>query len=203
MTTMVLLVRHGQTDDNVAKKLSGWSDAGLSALGREQALRLSSRLSSAAISAVCTSPLARTASTASILAEPHGLEPVVLRDLIEVRLGDWQGLYEDEIWSKWPDLRRQTMEDPSDVRLPKGESFTELAQRGVQGFEHVVSENAGGRVLVVTHDAVIRVIVAHVLGVSNSIYRRIQVDNASLSTVRAWEEKRLLVTLNDTSHLDG
>jgi len=45
--------------------------------------------------------------------------------------------------------------------------------------------------------------VAHILGASNSIYRRMEINNASLSIIRVEDGRSRLVTLNDTAHLDG
>ena len=52
-----------------------------------------------------------------------------------------------------------------------------------------------------THDIIIRIIVAHVLGVPNSIYRRLEIYNASLTVIRVTHGDARLITLNDTSHL--
>jgi len=202
MTTTVLLVRHGQTESNITGFFMGWSNEDLSDLGYAQAQRLSSRLASLPIASVYTSPLKRAYNTALILAKPHNLEPKVLDDLIEIRLGDWQGLHRDEISQRWPELWQQSRIDPSEVTLPNGESFQQVTDRAVRAFEMIVADNQDKQAVMVTHEVVIRVLVAHVLGTSNSIYRRFEVGNASLSIIRVSDGKARLVTLNDSSHLD-
>jgi len=202
MTTTVLLVRHGQTESNITGFFMGWSSEDLSDLGYAQAQRLSSRLASLPIASVYTSPLKRAYNTALILAKPHNLEPKVLDDLIEIRLGDWQGLHRDEISQKWPELWQQSRIDPSEVTLPNGESFQQVTDRAVRAFEMIVADNQDKQAVMVTHEVVIRVLVAHVLGTPNSIYRRFEVGNASLSIIRVSDGKARLVTLNDSSHLD-
>ena len=202
MTTTVLLVRHGQTNSNVTGFYMGWSDEDLDEVGRTQARRLSSRLSGWPIASVYTSPLRRAHTTAAILAEPHMLELNVLDDLIELGLGDWQGLHMDEIKRRWPDVWQQSRIDPSEVTMPNGESFRQVTERAVRVFESVLDSNPGKQVLIVTHEVVVKVIVAHVLGVSNSMYRRFEVNNASLSMVRVANSNSRLITLNDTSHLE-
>jgi len=203
MTTNVLLVRHGQTNPNVTGVYMGWSDDELNEVGYPQAHRLSSRLASLPIASVYTSPLRRTCTTASILAEPHNLELNVLDDLIEIRLGDWEGLHMDEIKRRWPEFWQQSRIDPSELTMPNGESFRQVTERAVRAFEAVVGANQGSHAVIVTHDVVVRVLVAHVLGVSNSIYRRIEINNASLSMIRVADGKAQLIRLNDTSHLEG
>jgi broad specificity phosphatase PhoE len=203
MTTTVLLVRHGQTNSNVTGFYMGRSDEDLDEVGYTQARRLSSRLSGWPIASVYTSPLRRAYTTAAILAEPHLLELNVLDDLIELGLGDWQGLHMDEIKRRWPDVWQQSRIDPSEVTMPNGESFRQVTERAVRVFESVLGSNPGKQVVIVTHEVVVKVIVAHVLGVSNSMYRRFEVNNASLSVIRVANSNSRLITLNDTSHVEG
>jgi len=200
MTTIVFLVRHGQTRSNVTGFYMGWSNEDVDEIGHTQARKLSSRLASLPIASVYTSPLQRALTTASIIAEPHGLQPKAIDDFIEIRLGDWQGLHMDEIKRRWPELWQQSRTDPSELTMPDGESVRQVTERAVRGFQRVLAENQGRYTLMVTHDIIVRVLVAYVLGVSNSIYRRIEVNNASLSVIRADDNARL-ITLNDTSHL--
>ena len=202
MTTTVLLIRHGQTDSNVTGFYMGWSDEDLNEVGYTQARRLSSRLASLPIASVYTSPLRRAHATAGILAEPHKLEPEVLDDLIEIGLGDWQGLHMDEIRLRWPELWQQWRIDPSGVTMPNGESLSEVTERAIRAFGRVVGTNRGKQAIIVAHEVIVKVIVAHVLGASNSIYRRFEISNASLSVIRVINSSSQLAMLNDTSHLE-
>lgn len=202
MTTEVLLARHGQTESNVTGFFMGWSDEDLNETGYAQARCLASRLAELPIASIYSSPLKRARNTAALIAGPHGLELKVLDELTEIRQGDWQGLHMDEISRRWPELWRQSRIDPSEVTLPNGESFQQVTGRAVRSFEKIVAENSDKRAVVVTHDVVVRVLVAHVLGATNSIYRRFEIGNASLSTVRVADGRTRLIALNDISHLD-
>ena len=202
MVTTVLLVRHGQTESNVNGFFMGWSNEDLNKIGYTQARRLSSRLACLPITSFYTSPLKRAYNTATIIAAPHKLELKVLDDLIEIQQGDWQGLHIDEIRQRWPELWQQSRIDPSEVTLPNGESFQQVTERAARAFDMIVADNQDKHVVIATHDVVIRVIVAHALGTSNSIYRRLEINNASLSIIRVTDSKTRLITLNDTSHLE-
>jgi broad specificity phosphatase PhoE len=201
MTTTVFLVRHGQANSNITGYYMGWSNEDLSEIGYTQARSLSSRLASLPIASVYSSPLQRTCTTATILAEPRGLEVETLDDLIEIRLGDWQGLHMDEVKQRWPELWQQSRTDPSELTMPNGESFPQVTERAIRGFDKIVAANQGKQVIVVSHEIVVKVLVAYALGVSNSIYRRFEINNASLSAIRVIDGKARLATLNDTSHL--
>ena len=194
MTTTVLLVRHGQTRSNVTGFYMGWSNEDLDEVGYDQARKLSARLAGLPIASVYNSPLKRAHTTASIIAEPHGLEVKPL--------GDWEGLHESEIERRWPELWRQSQVDPSGLAFPNGESFGQVVERAIRAFEAVVAVNQGKQAVIVTHDIIVRILAAYVMGVPNSIYRRIKANNASLSVVWVNEGAKRLATLNDTSHFE-
>jgi broad specificity phosphatase PhoE len=202
LATTIYLVRHGQTRSNATRYIMGYSDEDLDETGLQQVHRLSSRLANVPLDAVYTSPLQRALSTAEKIAAPHGLEPQIEQELIEINVGDWQGLHADEIRRRWPDLWQQSRIDPSDITLPHGESYPQVSQRVVRAFNRLAGLNREQRALIVTHDIVIRLIVAYVLGVSNNIYRRIEINNASLTRVRIEGGNPKLITLNDTAHLE-
>ena len=200
--TDVLLVRHGQARSNVTGFYMGRSDEDMDDIGYGQVRKLSSRLAGMPVTSVYTSPLQRTYMTATIVTGPHNIGLQVLDDLTEIQLGDWHGLHRDEIIRRWPELWQQWRIDPSGFTMPNGESFGEVTERAVRAFKTVVASNKGGQVVMVTHDIIIRVLVAHVLGVTNSIYRRLEVNNATISVVRVIDGKAMLIKLNDTSHLE-
>ncbi len=199
MATTIFLVRHGQTEANVAGYYMGWSNEDLDGSGRVQARQLSYRLARLPINSIYTSPLRRAYSTAEAVAEPHKLEVETLEDLIEIRLGEWQGMHRDEIKQRWLELWRKSRRDPSELILPGGESYREVTRRAVQALRKAAADNAGKQAVMVTHEAIIRVIVAQILEVSNSIYHRLQIDNGSIAVVRTGKRPQL-VRLNDISH---
>ncbi len=202
MSAIVFLVRHGLTKSNIYGFYMGWSSEDLNEAGYTQARRLSLRLARLPIASIYTSPLRRAYTTAAILNEPHQVELTVMEDLTEVHLGDWQGLHIDEVKQRWPELWQQSGVDPSEITLPDGESVREMAQRSIRAFETAVETNPGKQIVMVTHQYIIRAIVAYTLGVSNSIFRKFDIDNASLSAIQVGNGTFRLIMLNDTSHLE-
>lgn len=202
IVTRVHLVRHGQTESNTKNYYMGWSEEDLNNVGYKQAQSLSVRLSCLPIKAVYSSPLRRAFNTAEIIARPHKVRVVTDDQLKEINLGEWQGLYADEIMKRWPDLWKQSRTDPSDLTLPDGESYARVTDRAINAFEKIIIDNLGENIVLVTHDVIIRVLAAYTLGVSNNIYRRMTIGNASITTVSIVDGKRYLILLNDTAHLD-
>jgi broad specificity phosphatase PhoE len=180
----------------------GWSEEDLNEVGYIQARKLASRLADLPIASIYTSPLKRAHTTASLIAESHRLKVKPLDDLIEIKMGDWEGLHESEIARRWPEMWKQSEVDPSVLTMPHGESFSQVAERAVRAFEEMIAANRGKQTVMVTHDVVVRIVVAYVLGVTYSIYRRLKVDNASLSVVWVNEGAKRLAMLNDTYHFE-
>ncbi len=201
-STTIYLVRHGQTESNVKGFLMGWSDEDLDNTGLEQVQLLSSRLAGLPISGIYSSPLQRTRRTATALAQPHYLEPKVIDDLIEINQGEWQGLHRSDIERGWPEIWKKWRTDPSEIAIPKGESLKQVAERAVRAFKGVVEDSRGTQAVIVSHEIVIKLIVIHILGAPYNIYRRFDIDRASLTTVLAGPFSRV-VAVNDTCHLAG
>lgn len=158
MTRRIFLVRHGETDWNLAGRLQGSHDIPLNDLGREQAAetaRVVERLSGGArYLDFVASPLSRAAQTMAILRAELGLPPDAFRRdarLREITFGRWEG-------STWPELRRRDPvslaardADPWNFSPPGGESYAELSTRVLEAVAELT-----GDAVVVTHGGVVR-----------------------------------------------
>ena len=180
----------------------GWMDEDLSEKGLWQAEKLSRRLAQRSIEVVYSSPLKRAFRTAQMVALPHSLPVRVLEGLGEIRIGEWEGMSGQEIAAKFPDLWQTWRSDPSGIQMPGGESLAQVQERAAAAFDRIAQANQGKQVLVVTHDVVVRLMVAHYLNVSTSIYRRLEVGNASLTIIELVDGRGWLRVLNDIAHLE-
>ncbi len=202
MTSRIILIRHGQTDSNVEKRYMGWlGEEGLNEIGIQQTHCLAERLRDINISAIYSSPLPRALETAKPLAQFQNLEVIPNEGIGEMRMGPWKGLSAEEIEMKYPQEWKLWRTDPVKVNLPNRETLNDLQNRVVQEIDNLVKKHPNQSVLLVTHDGVIRVFIAHVVGSDASIYRRIAVKNASISIVNIMPLWKELELLNDTYHL--
>lgn len=144
----ILLVRHGETDWNVERRVQGQTDRPLNAAGRAQARALADRLAGEQLHAVYSSDLSRARETAELVAGRHGLDVVILPDLREKDFGSWEGLTEREIAMRFPEARPGHWGD--------GETAVALAERVVRALGHIAAAHHGERVLVVSHGGPIR-----------------------------------------------
>ncbi len=179
----ILLIRHGQNDWVNKRRLAGWTPGvHLNEEGRSQAEQLSERLSSLPLKAIYSSPLERCIETAAFLAHPHGLEVVELDDIGEVHYGDWQGKKIKKLAKKkrkWYAVQHF----PSRFRFPGGESLTEVQKRAVAAIERLSLLHEKELVAVVSHADVIKLILAHYLGMHIDLFQRIVVSPASVSSL--------------------
>ena len=198
MTTL-LLVRHGHTDA-AGKRLTGWQPGvHLNDRGRAEAERLVERLDGVRVDAIYSSPLERCRETAGPLAKAHGRAVRVRRAWIEVGYGDWTGrsiaqLRRTKLW-------RRVMHTPSNVRFPGGESLLEVQARAVDASFALAGEHPRGTVVVVSHADVIRLLVAHLVGMHTDHLHRLSIDPASITAVSLPDGVPRLLTVNDTGDL--
>ena len=152
--TRISLVRHGQTDWNLAKRIQGSSDIPLNATGRDQAEATGRALAGGRYDAIYASPLSRATETAQIIAVHTGLsDPVPLDALAERRYGEAEGLTGAEILARWPD---------GDPRSRAGVAGRGRATARFPRCSSSASGIADESVIVVSHGGVIGSLVRHV-----------------------------------------
>jgi len=146
--TILGLMRHGQTDWNVALKLQGSSDIPLNEVGLRQAQLASEKIHRSDWDLIIASPLSRAAKTAGILADRTGLDVVIVPDLIERSFGAAEGLSHPE----WRAMYE------SGNPIPGLETMDELRTRARSLLSLVATHYDGKRILAVSHGAYIRVV---------------------------------------------
>lgn len=161
------LVRHGQTDWNAARRIQGHRDIPLDHTGRAQARALGETLKQTAFSAVYSSTSCRARETAELVLQRS--QAIICRDeLREICLGEWEGRYWQEIERQEPDRYRQHMSYDPDFRAPGAETRGELRRRGIAALSAIVTETGTGNVLVVSHGALIKQVLAAFMNIDLS-----------------------------------
>ena len=167
----VLVWRHGQTAWNEQRKFQGQLDIPLDDPGRAQAARAAALLAGFAPSAIVSSDLVRARETAQALADVTGLPITTDPRLREIDVGVWQGLTFDEVSERFP-VEAAAWRDGGDGRRGGGESLVEVGSRAVAAVEDAVLElTNGGTLVVVTHGAAGRAIVASMIGLPTASWR--------------------------------
>jgi broad specificity phosphatase PhoE len=202
VTTRVLLVRHGATVSSGDDSFNGETDVALSEVGREQARSLGRRLAAEKIHAFYASPLSRAVETARLVAAPHGGEVVPIPALREVSHGRWERKLRADVERLYPEEYRRWESDPFSFAPEGGESGLAVAARALPALLEIVRTHPGERVLVVSHKATIRLVVAVLLGLDPRRYRdRMESSPAGLTVLEFRDSTAARLTLfNDTSH---
>ena len=152
------VVRHGETDWNVARRLQGHTDIALNAAGRLQAQATSAQLADLSFDAAYSSDLARAAHTAQHICAASK-RPVTLRDdLRERHFGALQGLTRDEARQNFPQIIAGIEARDPDFVPDGGESLAVFAQRVGTAFAAMATAHRGQNVLVVTHGGVLDIL---------------------------------------------
>jgi probable phosphomutase (TIGR03848 family) len=192
--TVFLLVRHAVTS-HTGHKLTGWAPGvHLSEDGRAQAETVAERLANAPIRAIYSSPIDRTLETAQAVAAKHRLEVQVLDAIGEVQYGAWtnrslKSLARTKLWIK---IQRF----PSAARFPHGETLREVQARALGELERIQARHPKQVVCVVSHADVIKLVVAHYLGVHIDLFQRIAIGPASVSAIAVGEEGPMVLSVN-------
>ena len=219
MSLRILLVRHGLSSFNLEHRIQGRDDlSSLTDEGVKQALATGEALRDLPITAAYSSPLRRAKDTASALlaAQGGGLTAQLDDDLLEVDLAPWSGLLSTEVRERFPREHRLWRHHPEQLTLERsdGRSYAPIPELMEQASRfadkllkvHNPASSELQTVLVVGHNAILRCLLLTLLGLPTSGFRRLRVDNASLSVLNlspgdAGGIAVQIESLNGTSHL--
>ena len=203
--TEVILVRHGASEPAVAGErfplLDGHGDPALAPEGEIQAALVAERLAGEPLAGLFVTTLKRTAETAAPLAGRLGLEPVVVPELVEVCLGEWEGGEFRVRMAEGDPIAIQAVADERWEVIPGAETMESLASRVRAGIEAVVAAAGPGvTVAAVVHGGVIGEACRQ--ATDSRAFAFVHSDNGSFSRLvvldgGVW----LLRSFNDTSHL--
>lgn len=194
MTTL-FLVRHAVTS-HTGNKLTGWMEGvALSEEGERQAEIAADGLARVRFDAIYSSPIERTMQTARAIASRNGTAVKTRKGLGEVQYGGWtdrslKSLMKTKLWE-------QVQRFPSAARFPDGETLREVQSRAIAEIERIVSDHPKGKVCLVSHGDVIKLVAAHYLGVHIDLFQRIVIGPASVSVISVTDHGPYVLALNN------
>ena len=196
----LILVRHGETPFNRERKVQGIADIELNDTGLRQAHQLALSLKDHEIHQNYSSPLRRAYQTAEAINQFHDV-PIHRRNgLMEMDVGDFEGLSFQELRANEKDFLQRWIADPAMTKMPNGESIIELQERAWNAIGDIIleAENA----LVVSHNFTIAAILCKIKCVDLSQFRNFCVETASKTIVQFTNGVGEIGLFNDRSHLD-
>jgi probable phosphoglycerate mutase len=199
MTTLVL-TRHGETVWHAEDRYAGSSDIPLTPRGERQAQLLANWSSTAGLQGVWSSDLVRARRTAEPCAAAAGVTMKVDARLREIDFGRAEGLNAEEIHTRFPGAYEAFERDPVGHHLPDGERPERGADRALEGLRDMCAEWPDGRLLVVCHGTLIRLVLCRLLGLPLPDYRRRfpVMRNCGLIEVEIVDDEAGLLAFNET-----
>ena len=199
--TQVIIVRHGETEWNIANVRQGHLDSPLTEEGIAQARALARRLVREKFSLIYSSDLGRAMQTAQIIADATGHEVVADARLRERHMGIFQGLSSDEIKEKFPEEYKLHRSLGPDYVIPSGESVRQQVARNLAYLNEIAVKHLGEAIVVITHGGVLSGLFRHTFSIPFDAPRRFEFTNAGLNVFLYEEGNWFLQTWGDLSHL--
>ena len=201
--TEILLIRHGETDWNVEKRLQGHTDIDLNREGVRQAAALGRTLLSEPLDAIFSSDLKRAFGTAQGIAIPRGMQIQLDKGLRERCFGAFEGLIHPEVKSRFPGDYAAWQRRDIDARYPQGEfhaeTLREFSNRAVDAITALASDYR--KVAIVTHGGVLDSIYRRAKDMGYEHPRDFDVLNASINRV-TWDGSNFqILKWADVAHL--
>ena len=202
--TDFVIVRHGETEGNLARRLQGQQDTPLSANGVLQVQAAARRLADEPFDFAYCSDLGRAVQTADLLAKANPtLHFTQLAGLREWYIGEAEGTPLSEFKTRYPQEFQAFLKENCDIRAPGGESRGEFQARVTRTMNDLAARHPGKRLLLVAHGGTLQRIFRLVVGPTLPENRLALTDNASISRVRHYPDtgEWQLLVWNSQDHL--
>jgi 2,3-bisphosphoglycerate-dependent phosphoglycerate mutase/probable phosphoglycerate mutase len=183
MRTSIWFVRHGQTRLNKERRYQGTSDSPLTLFGRLQAEALAKRLRRIPFTVAIISPAERTRATAEAILAGRDVPVVADPRWAETNHGRWEGLTYTEVVGRYREEAAARFADPLNGRALGGETLAEVHARVSEGWNALLRERPGGRVLVVTHATPVQLILCALGNLPPTQHWRWRIDLGSLTAL--------------------
>jgi len=194
--TSIYLVRHGQTQWNLAGRLQGSMDSPLTELGVSQAKAGSEKLKTHHFDAAYCSPRPRAKKTAELLLSGRGITLQEDEQLSEVNLGQLEGQNKHNLSPPLQQAYEAFWQQPDHYQPLDGECLLAAQQRMVQGIEVLARKHQGQQILLVSHAAVIKLAFCHYLSQPLSdLWQPPMIDNGELNQLHWCPDQGMSVRL--------
>ncbi len=203
--TRIYITRHGETEWNKQRRFQGNKDSALTDKGIMAAELLSDRIEDIDLDCIVASPLKRAYRTAEIVKGNKEIDIETHDGLMEINLGDFEGMRWDEIVEGHGDVIDKIKNDPFKYGYPNGESLIQFYNRVENVFKEVVEKCRGKNVLIVAHGGTIKCIESYIRKFKiNNDWMGTVVSNCSLSCFEVDDNDEIKeIFYNDVEHLKG
>ena len=200
--TIVILVRHGETDYNKEGRFQGALDIPLNETGLKQADMLAEALKDVPIDVFISSPMKRAYVTTEKCAALHGMEIAYTdKRLSEASYGDWAGKPREEIKKKFPREYKLQHEKRWKYTPPNGESLKSIQKRYREALNDAVAKYPGKTILIGAHSGGNAAVLCSVLDINLNHYNKLRQDNTCVNVLEYKDGEWRLLLMNSVEHL--
>ena len=203
--TFIYFVRHGETVLTPQRKFSGTGalDPELMQDGLDQAELVAKECAKLGAEVLIASPLNRTRQTAEAISRSTGLEIIFDEAWYELSFGSWDGKAIEEVREEEPDNYQAWINSSSYAPPGGGESYDEASVRIEEALEKLVAEYPGKKIIVVTHNGVVKTAAKIAVGGPNDAVFHMDATPCSISSISIWPSDglRALRSFNERGHL--
>ena len=155
------IARHGETENNRARRLSGWIDTPLTDTGLQPTEKVIAKFANLHIDEMYSSDVGRAFITAYVIARGLNFTKEIKRlsGLREVSYGDAANMYSAEAYQLYPDLDRNTHFTP-----PGGESLEHMQKRVFVTISQLNNDHSEANIVLVCHSGVMAALRASHIG---------------------------------------
>jgi broad specificity phosphatase PhoE len=207
LNTQVLLIRHGQSEGNAEKRFGGHTATPLSPLGLRQAEATAAAVAEEPITAIYSSDLLRATETAQPLSLITKLDVHQTGAFRERSVGVMEGLTFQEAAENHPEQYAALLRRDFDHVLTGGESYRQLLDRAWMKLDAVLTQHAGGRIVIFSHTGTICILALHLMGALDAPELRpvwISTANCGINRFEIRDDGFIrVIAINDTRHLIG
>lgn len=175
------LIRHGQTDWNLAGKIQGRQEIPLNETGRRQALSLAEAMDGRPVKLVFSSPQKRAYETARAVAERQQVPLLTVFQLAELGYGSWEGRTMKEILENDRALYEAWWHEPGLIAPPGGETRRDVELRCQAAWKQMLMDLREDAAIV-THGGTLAVLIAQAMK-EPWLAGRLTAGNASITTL--------------------
>jgi alpha-ribazole phosphatase len=199
IATTLWVIRHGETVQSTQGRCYGSLDVALSPGGIAQVQAVAHHLRTQCLSGIYCSPRTRCRRSAEIIAAGRTCAVETVEDLAELHFGYFEGRTYDEIAAEHPELYAEWMANPTMVKFPGGESFSDMWERVNAAVAKLRSAHAGSIFAIVAHGGVNRIILAEALGLPTENIFRIGQGYAALNVVKYYGDATVVELMNGSA----
>jgi broad specificity phosphatase PhoE len=197
----IFLVRHGESQWNVLKKIQGQQNIPLTDKGLKQANLIGNRLVNEKIDKIYSSDLLRAFNTAQIIGEKLKINVTPMKEFREINFGIWEGISNEKILSQYYDEFVIWRKMPEKLMIENAETLKEVQSRAMDGIKKIIEDKENENILIVSHSVTLKTMILGLLNIDLTYFKNLTLNNVSLTIIENRDYNRVLKVLNDTCHI--